>query len=118
MSLFKATLYASALALCSTTAAAQSGNTVSDPSQSTGPRGITQQGTDPDGEPCTPAGANSGLFAYPPCGGRAPAGQPPPACSRTATDRCVQTYERSFGFGRDYPHCPNRSNPWCPRTRR
>ena len=51
-----------------------SGETVDDPSQSTGPRGVTQQGTVPDGQ--TRAAGD-----YPPC-------------SRTVTDSCVQTYER------------------------
>jgi hypothetical protein len=54
-----------------------SGVTVDDPSQSTGARGVTQQGTDPNGT-ATP--------------GAAPASYP--ACSRTVTDSCVQTYER------------------------
>jgi hypothetical protein len=53
-----------------------SGQTVDDPSQSTGPRGVTQQGTVPDNR----SGANAGT-EYPPC-------------SRTVTDGCIQTYER------------------------
>jgi len=51
-----------------------SGVTVDDPSQSQGPRGVTQQGTVPDNM-------------------SAPAGGYPP-CSRTVTDSCTQTYER------------------------
>ena len=95
----KALLFAAALTL-GTAAAAQTGNTVSDPSQSSGPRGITQQGTDPDGQACSPAGYNAGTTGYPPCGTDA-AGTPPtastgipPRCSKTITDHCVQAYER------------------------
>jgi hypothetical protein len=81
MNMIKPLMLASALFL-GTAAIAQttpqpSGQTVDDPSQSTGPQGITQQGTDPDGQ------SNPG----------AAAGQYPP-CSRTVTDSCVQTYER------------------------
>ena len=80
-----------------------SGQTVDDPSQSTGPQGITQQGTDPNGQATPPAGTNQ-----PPMGTdmaqpmpnpqaaftpRPAAGDYPP-CSRTVTDSCVQTYER------------------------
>ena len=80
-----------------------SGQTVDDPSQSTGPRGVTQQGTDPNGQAVAPAGANRGVAVGP--GGTVPAanqsaaftprpaaGEYPP-CSRTVTDSCVQTYE-------------------------
>lgn len=61
--------------------------------------GITQQGTNPEGQPCTPAGFNQGTSAYPPCGAgtmhsAATNPQSPPACSRTVTDHCIQTYER------------------------
>jgi hypothetical protein len=94
----KAIFFAAALAIGGT-AFAQTGNTVADQSQSTGPQGITQQGTDPDGQACTPAGFNANSSAYPPC--MAPGGTPStgPAtttrpCSRTVTDSCVQTYER------------------------
>ncbi len=100
-----------------TAAVAQpAGNTVDDPSQATGPRGITQQGTDPDGQACVPAGYNQGASAYPTCDGamagngtsgngmsgtamaggetgNGMAGTMRP-CSRTVTDRCTQTYER------------------------
>ncbi|HEX8527198.1 hypothetical protein [Allosphingosinicella sp.] len=60
--------------------------------------GITAQGTDPEGQACTPAGFNAGTSAYPPCPA-APAPQQgtstsPPPCSRTVTDGCIQTYER------------------------
>lgn len=51
------------------------GATVDDASQSTGPRGVTQQGTVPDGRRTATPGE------YPPC-------------SRTVTDGCLQTYER------------------------
>jgi hypothetical protein len=108
----KTLFFAAALAL-SGAAVAQSGQTVDDPSQSTGPRGVTQQNTDPSGGACSPPGYNAG-GGYPPCsadtgggmadgtGGTANAGtggtmaasggmRP---CSRTVTDRCTQTYER------------------------
>jgi hypothetical protein len=83
-----------------------SGETVDDPSQATGPEGITQQGTDPDGQATAPAGTNQmpAMQADP---GMAPAatgqqstftprpaaGEYPP-CTRTVTDNCIQTYER------------------------
>lgn len=82
-----------------------SGQTVDDPLQSTGPQGVTQQGTDPNGQATAPAGTNMGTMgtgsgmampapnqnaAFTP---RAAAGEYPP-CSRTVTDSCVQTYER------------------------
>jgi hypothetical protein len=94
----KVILFAAALTL-GTAALAQSGNTVSDPSQSTGPQGITQQGTDPEGQACTPPGYNQGAGGYPPCGATGTAdpaatGASPPACSKTVTDHCIQTYER------------------------
>jgi hypothetical protein len=113
----KSLFFAAAL-MVSSVAIAQIGNTVADPSQSSGPRGVTQQGTDPNGEACTPAGYNAGGSGYPPCSGemagtasggmastttaggggtigsgtRASGALPP--CSRTVTDRCTQTYER------------------------
>jgi hypothetical protein len=95
----KAYLFAAALAIGGT-AFAQTGNTVNDPSQASGPRGVTQQGTDPEGQACTPAGFNQGTSAYPPCssaGGMSSTtggGMTPPPCSRTVTDGCIQTYER------------------------
>jgi hypothetical protein len=75
-----------------------SGETVDDPSQSTGPRGITQQGTDPNGQAMTPSGMNQGTSPMMSndsnmAMSRPAAGQYP-ACSRTVTDSCVQTYER------------------------
>ncbi len=82
-----------------------SGQTVDDPSQATGPQGVTQQGTDPNGQAAAPAGVNQGVQgtgtgpAVPSAGQqaafapRAAAGEYPP-CSRTVTDSCVQTYER------------------------
>jgi len=111
----KSLFFAAALMLGSA-AIAQTGNTVNDPDQSSGPRGVTQQGTDPDGMACTPAGYNAGGGGYPPCEGAmaggtaaggtmaggttanggtsAGTGGAMPACSRTVTDRCTQTYER------------------------
>jgi opacity protein-like surface antigen len=59
--------------------------------------GVTAQGTDPEGQACTPPGYNTGSGGYPPCGATnaPPQSSPtPPACSRTVTDHCVQTYER------------------------
>jgi hypothetical protein len=92
----KIIIFAAALTLGSA-ALAQTGNTVSDPSQSSGPRGVTQQGTDPEGQACTPSGYNASTSAYPTC----PAGNAtpnssatPPRCSKTVTDHCVQAYER------------------------
>jgi hypothetical protein len=80
-----------------------SGQTVDDPSQSTGPQGVTQQGTDPSGQATSPAGTNQAPMgtgmaqpmpnqqaAFTP---RPAAGDYPP-CSRTVTDACTQTYER------------------------
>ena len=87
----KIILFAAALALGSASAIAQTGNTVSDPSQSSGPRGITQQGTDPEGQACVPPGYNANTSAYPTC--QAPP-ETPVRCSKTVTDRCVQTYEK------------------------
>lgn len=81
----------------SSAAVAQSGNTVSDPSQSSGPRGVTQQRTVPDGQACTPAGYNAGTSGYAACeAGSAPAASTaaPLRCSKTVTDHCVQAYER------------------------
>ena len=84
-----------------------SGETVDDPSQATGPEGITQQGTDPEGQATPPAGANQGVVGSPDAAGPAvpvsnqqaaftprPATTEYPACSKTVTDSCVQTYER------------------------
>jgi hypothetical protein len=80
-----------------------SGETVDDPSQATGPQGVTQQGTDPSGQANAPAGTNQAPMgtgmaqpmpdqqaAFTP---RPAAGEYPP-CSRTVTDACTQTYER------------------------
>lgn len=80
-----------------------SGETVDDPSQATGPEGVTQQGTVPDGQATAPPGTNqmpmqgtspmmssdSNIAMTP----RAATTDYPP-CSRTVTDSCVQTYER------------------------
>lgn len=74
-----------------------SGETVSDPSMSTGERGVTQQGTDPNGQPFVPPGANQGAGVYPSAAaapGMAPGMGSYPPCTRQVTDRCVQTYER------------------------
>ncbi len=94
----KIILFAAALTLGSA-AVAQSGNTVDDVSQASGPRGVTQQGTDPEGQACTPAGFNAGTTGYPPCPAGASttsttAGGTPPRCSKTVTDGCIQAYER------------------------
>lgn len=92
----KIILFAAALTLGGA-ALAQSGHTVDDPSQASGPRGVTQQGTDPDGQACTPAGYNANATGYPPCeAGAASAASPsaPPRCSKTVKDHCVQAYER------------------------
>ena len=89
----KALVFAAALTL-GTAAAAQSGNTVDDPAQSMGPRGVTQQGTDPDGQACTPPGYNAGATSYPTCPGAPAAPGSLPPCSKTVTDSCVQAYER------------------------
>jgi hypothetical protein len=92
----KVILFAAALTL-STAAWAQTGNTVDDPSQASGPHGVTQQGTDPDGQACTPAGYNAGTTGYPTCdagNGTAASTAAPPRCSKTVTDHCVQAYER------------------------
>jgi hypothetical protein len=85
--LFAAALSIGGVALAqSTTTATQpatqpSGETVDDPSQSTGPRGVTQQGTVPSGQ----TGAAAGEY---------------PPCSRTVTDGCIQTYERGVRSSR------------------
>lgn len=89
-----------------------SGETVDDPSQSTGPEGETQQGTDPNGAAVAPPGTNQAPMVPPmqPTMAPAPMANTPgtmsnmsapmaapasyPACSRTVTDRCTQTYER------------------------
>ena len=92
----KIIFFAAALTLA-TGALAQTGNTVSDPSLSSGPRGVTQQGTDPEGQACTPAGYNAGTSGYPACeagSGSAASTATPPRCSKTVTDHCVQAYER------------------------
>lgn len=92
----KIILFAAALTLGSA-AVAQTGNTVDDPSQSMGPRGVTQQGTDPDGMACTPAGYNANTTGYPTCeagNGSAASSAAPPRCSKTVKDHCVQAYER------------------------
>ncbi len=86
MILFAAALSMSGVALAqstttTTTTTQPSGETVDDPSQSTGPRGITQQGTDPNGMATPGMGTQQAAGSYPPC-------------SRTVTDSCVQTYER------------------------
>ena len=109
--LFAAALSISSIALAQTatdttqpdpaaTTQQPSGETVDDPSQATGPRGITQQGTNPDGMHCTPAGFNTmGGSPYPQCVdgrhpniGRDP--QSPPPCTRNVKDHCIQSYER------------------------
>lgn len=80
-----------------------SGQTVDDPSQATGPAGITQQGTDPNGQATPPAGTNQmpTQGTSPMMGNSSSMGMTPrpattdyPPCSRTVTDSCIQTYER------------------------
>lgn len=80
-----------------------SGQTVNDPSQSTGPQGVTQQNTDPNGQAMPPAGTNQmpmGTGMAQPMPNQQAAFTPRPAagdyppCSRTVTDSCIQTYER------------------------
>jgi hypothetical protein len=80
-----------------------SGETVDDPSQATGPQGVTQQGTDPNGQATAPAGTNQmpmGTEPMAPAANQQGAFTPRPAagdyppCSRTVTDACTQTYER------------------------
>ena len=90
-----------------TTTAQPSGQTVDDQSQATGPQGVTQQNTDPNGQAAAPAGTNQGVqgdtssgMAAEPAAGQQAAFTPQaatgtyPPCSRTVTDSCVQTYER------------------------
>jgi hypothetical protein len=94
----KIILFAAALTLGSA-ALAQTGNTVDDVSQASGPRGVTQQGTDPDGVACTPAGYNANTTGYPTCAAgnsnaSTGAGATPPRCSKTVKDGCIQAYER------------------------
>ncbi len=93
----KIILFAAALTLGGA-ALAQSGNTVDDPSQSMGPGGVTRQGTDPDGQACTPQGFNAGTTGYPMCeagaAGSAASMAGPQRCSKTVKDHCVQAYER------------------------
>jgi hypothetical protein len=92
----KVILFAAALTLGSA-ALAQTGNTVDDPSQASGPHGVTPQGTDPAGQACAPAGYNAGTTGYPACDAGATAAASsaaPPRCSKTVTDHCVQAYER------------------------
>ena len=84
-----------------------SGETVDDPSQATGPEGVTQQGTDPEGQAVPPPGTTEGVSGSPDAAGPAvpvanpqaaftprPATTDYPACSKTVTDSCVQTYEK------------------------
>lgn len=65
--------------------------------------GITQQGTDPEGQARTPAGTNQmpmGVGPVVPAANQQAAFTPRPAmteyppCSREITDNCIQTYER------------------------
>jgi hypothetical protein len=107
--LFAAALSISSIAIAqsTTTTTQPSGQTVNDPSQATGPQGVTQQGTDPQGQATAPAGTNQGVqgdagtgMAAQPMGNQQAAFAPRaatseyPPCSRTVTDGCVQTYER------------------------
>ena len=67
--------------------------------------GITQQGTNPEGQAVAPPGANQvtavvpGATVVPAANQEAvfapkPATEEYPACSKTVTDKCVQKYER------------------------
>ena len=67
--------------------------------------GVTQQGTDPNGSAVAPPGANepfnppAGAVIAPAANQAAvftpqPATTDYPPCSKTVTDRCIQTYER------------------------
>ena len=96
-------LGSAAIAQQSSTPGQPSGVTVDDPSQATGPQGVTQQGTDPSGQATAPAGTNMGVqgtgMAVPMANQEAaftprPAAGEYPPCSRTVTDSCIQTYER------------------------
>lgn len=86
-------------------AAQPSGQTVNDPSQSTGPQGVTQQNTVPNGQATAPAGTNQGVTTDTSVSQSAPftprpaAGEYPP-CSRTVTDACIQTYEKGVRASR------------------
>jgi hypothetical protein len=55
---FALTVSGAAIAQTQPTTTQPSGETVDDPSQATGPEGVTQQGTDPDGQATAPAGTN------------------------------------------------------------
>ncbi len=101
------TVGGAAIAQDASQTAQPSGQTVDDQSQATGPQGITQQNTDPNGQAAAPAGVNqgvqgdtsSGMAAQPMAGQQAaftprPAAGDYPPCSRTVTDSCIQTYER------------------------
>ena len=105
--LFAAALSISGIAIAQDTttqgSAQPSGQTVDDPSQATGPQGVTQQGTDPNGQAVAPAGTNetpSGAGMATPAPNQQAAFTPRPAageyppCSKSVTDSCVQTYER------------------------
>ncbi len=95
-------------------AAAQSGTNMSAQSTNTQPMpgsravppgdGITARGHNPEGQPFTPAGFNTGMgqAVYPPAAA-APAGLiggDYPVCSARVTDRCVQSYTRYTRRGR------------------
>ena len=99
--LFAAALSISGIAIAQDTAQ-PSGQTVDDPSQATGPQGVTQQGTDPNGQATPPAGYNQGAQTGTAAGtmtttssmGGTPSTTNYPPCSKTVTDSCIQTYER------------------------
>ena len=94
-----------AFLLLGTAAAAQPTDRAPDPSGGTVAPGNTNPETDARGIPVisAPAVAPAGWNQPPGTGTPAPASQPAPPmgaatdlppCSRTVTDRCVQTYER------------------------
>ena len=89
----KLMLLIAGLALGGTAATAQTATSSTMPSG----EGITRQGTNPEGQPCTPAGFNQGLWVYPACiamGGPTLGMAEYPPCTRQVTDRCVQLYTK------------------------
>ena len=89
----KVAIFAAALALGTTAAAAQTSNYAPVPPGD----GITRMGTNPEGQACTPEGWNRGLSVYPACsamGGPMVGMEDYPPCTRQVKDRCVQIYTR------------------------
>ena len=89
--MIKATMIAAAMLIGGTAATAQT-TTAVPPGD-----GITRQGTNPEGQPCTPAGFNAGLAVYPACsamGGPLVGMEEYPPCTTEVKDRCIQLYTR------------------------